>query len=158
MHNVFNRWSLFLIVSIFIFILSFMFFVNGFDSNEFIVPDFDSSAVYGLRPAVPDELNYTVLDDKSIPFSFGLCASPVISDDDLTIWFSNPKDNSSWLLLQVYSDDKLIGSSGVIKEGGFVEKVQCDFSNISNVRFRILAYEPFMYYSNGTVLVDAVIE
>lgn len=157
MRNVFNRWTLCLLVCLSIFVMSLVFFIKGFDSDKFIVPKDDKSAIYGLKPVIADELNYTVLDDASIPFSFGLCANPIVDGGDLVVWFNNPKDNESWLLLRAYSEDKLLGSSGVIKEGGFVEKIHGNFDNVSDVTFKILAYEPFLYYSNGTVSVDVMV-
>ena len=157
MSNIFNRWTLFLVICLSIFVMSVLFFIKGFDTDRFIIPEDDKDAMYGLNPIIQDELNYTILDDQSIPFSFGLCATPAVSNGDLVVWFSNPKDNSSWLLLRAYSENKLIGSSGIVKQGGFIEKIHGDFNNVSSVSFKVLAYEPFMYYSNGTVSVDVSI-
>lgn len=154
MKDVFNRWTLCLVVCLSLFVLSIIFFISGFDSNEFIVPSDDESAVYGLNPIVADELNYTVLSDPNLPFSFGLCASPIVDNGDLIVYFNNPIENDSWLLLRAYSNDKLIGSSGIVKQNGFVERVHGDFNNVSNITFKVLAYEPNMYYSVGTVSVE----
>ncbi len=151
-----NRWYLIMAACAILCLGAFLFMLTGLKQTErFTVPVAESGAVDGAVPALTSELCYTVLDEGQMPFSVGVCARPVRNPEGLSVWFTNPEGSESWLLLKAYdSRGNLLGQTGTLEPGQYVESIAGDFSGADEVTLQVLAYEPYLYYSNGTVTLD----
>ena len=87
-------------------------------------------------------------------FSFATCGKPSLKDGKITAYFTNPEDNEVWLLVKVYDESgkKLLGQSGIIRNGEYVEQIALDKtpSEDCKIIFKIYSYEPDTYYSKGS--------
>ena len=121
---------------------------------EFVPPEFDSNAISGIPGDVPSELNYGSPSVQN-EFGFLLCGTPAVTDDnDLRIYFTSPSTNNVWLLIKIYDvEGEMIGASGLLRPGEYVEYVKLDrtVESGSDIRIKVLSYEIDTYYSKGTV-------
>lgn len=118
--------------------------------SEFEAPEFEKNAVVGIPEGV-DAYAYREIkiDDN---FVFSLCMEPVVENDALNIFFTSHKDNDVWMLIRVYDakTEEIIGSSGLIRAGEYVEKVTLsDIPSDKSVKVKVLSYEKDTYLSHG---------
>lgn len=142
---------------------SFMVHTMGRTTTVFAPPQFDESAAQGNpREAAELPADWSVLDDVEMPFSVGISGLPQKTDDNaLKVWFYNPEDNGSWLQLQILdADGQVLGSSGLLKPGSYVENISGSFEGMaksSEVSMKVLGYEPNLYYSQGSFILRSQI-
>lgn len=122
--------------------------------SDFIPPEFDTNAVAGMPEDIPAELNYGSPISQS-EFLFALCGTPTVTEDSrLRIYFTSHVDNEVWLSIKIYtSDERLIGSSGLLRAGEYVEFIDLSEPVLpdSEIKIKIISYEPDTYYSRGVV-------
>ena len=119
---------------------------------DFVPPEFDENAVSGVPDNVPQELNYGSPISQN-EFLFALCGTPSLTDENsLHIYFTSHEENQVWLLIRIYTaDGVLIGESGLLRPGEYVEYVELSERVSGRLKLRILSYEPDTYYSKGAV-------
>lgn len=117
---------------------------------EFEVPPFEENAIFG-KPYVEESLSYRDIDVNG-NFVFSLCGMPRVEDGELVLYFSSNEKNVPWLLIKVYdTDGNEIGKSGMLRAGEYVRSVTLStVPEDSEVRVKIVSYEPDTYYSMGT--------
>lgn len=127
-------------------------FVYKQNDSGFVPPDFDANAVSGY-PTVVDEYaqyqNIRVNED----FAFSMCLCPRYNNGKAEIYLAAAKDNNAYTLIKLYDKDgALIGESGLLKPGEYVQYVDIAFvpSEDTEITARVLSYEPKTYYSLGT--------
>lgn len=121
---------------------------------EFIPPKFDQAAQAG-EPEVAENLGYGMLDAQA--YSVALCGSPLVRDGKAILYLTNPKENKVWLKVRILdSSDKVIGQSGLLKQGQYVEAVSLDDvpQNDMQVQLKIMAYQPETYHSAGAAVLS----
>ena len=122
-------------------------------TTEFTPPAFDDSAVSGMPDDVPEWLNYGSPATQN-EFGFLLCGTPAVTGDNrLRCYFTSPASNRVWLLLKIYDrDGNLLGASGLLRPGEYVEYIDLDqaIPQGSEIRIKVLSYETDTYYSKGT--------
>ena len=118
---------------------------------DFTAPPFDNSAVTGVPESVDESLRYGNISVEDT-FSFAMCGSPTLEGNKLRVFFTCSAENDVWLLMKVYdTKGNLIGKSGMIRMGEYVEYVTLDtVPKDKNLVFKILSYEPETYYSKGS--------
>ena len=127
-------------------------FVMKQNDNGFVPPAFDSTAVSGY-PTVTDQYaqyqNIRVNED----FAFSMCLCPMYSDGKAEIYFAAAGDNNVYTLVKLYDQDgDLIGESGLVKPGEYVQSIGVSIvpTEYTDITARVLSYEPETYYSKGT--------
>ena len=118
---------------------------------DFTPPPFDENAVAGVPENVDQSMGYGKLSVEGKYF-FAMCGNPTLKGDQLRVFFTCNAENDVWLLLKVYdTEGDLIGKSGIVRMGEYVEYVTLDkIPDENKLMFRILSYEPETYYSNGS--------
>ena len=116
----------------------------------FTPPPFDTDAVQGT-PDVPENLGWGEVDAQV--YKASVCGVIIPEGDTADVWFTNPESNSVWLKLRVMdSDGNIIGETGIIKPGEYVQAVT--FTVIpqkgDTIGLKLMAYEPETYYSAGS--------
>lgn len=119
--------------------------------DTFVPPEFEKEAKQGT-PKVPESLGYMPLD-VSEGFRVSVCGNLKTDGDTAEIWLTSAKENQVWLKLQLYEGTRLLGETGVLKPGEYVQKVH--LSNVSakttEVKMKLIAYTPDTWYSAGNV-------
>lgn len=119
--------------------------------QEFVPPAFESAVQVG-EPQPPEELGYTSVS-ISDGYMFGICSAPILTEDrQLQVWFSSPADNQVWMRLQVCGEgDSVLGETGVIKPGEYVEYVELtgELPAKETVVYQITGYTPESWHSAG---------
>ena len=127
---------------------------------EFIPPEFEAAAVAGV-PEVPDNMGYAEIFKDGMTFSAWLCGAAAQENGEAVVYFTNPAENTEWLKLRIYSEDNtLLGETGLLKPGEYIRSVPLDgtVSSGSNIKMRIMGYEPDTYLSAGSVTMNTVIQ
>ena len=119
--------------------------------GEFIPPAFEENAIEGAPKGTlpPDYGKMTVSED----FAFCMCAAPILTGNDLAVYFTSPEDNSVRMLLRLYDKDgALLYESGLLKPGEHLPSVTLSrpLTSGESVYARVLSYEPETYYSMGS--------
>lgn len=122
-------------------------------------PDFEPNAVVGA-PMVDKSLGFstlTVRDDYAIQ----ICGSPAFDGQNVHLYLTNPKGNNVWFRAEILSEDgEVLGSTGVLKQGQYIECVQL-YDEIkedtTTVMVRIVGYVPNTWHSAGNVNLQIVL-
>jgi len=126
---------------------------------DFIKPPFEASAVEGL-PDVPEAAGYHKISADGMPFSAYLCGNVTINANLITVYFTNPAENSVWLKLRILDENGVIlGESGILRPNEYVESIMLSASLPDNtpIKMKIMAYEPNTYHSEGAVIVQTTV-
>ena len=127
--------------------------------GEFVPPVFESTAQQGV-PEVPEELGYTSPYQEGMAYRFSVCANVTMDGDLATVYFTNPEENTVYLKLRVLNGDgEILGETGLLKPGEYVsDVVLCNNLALSTeVRLKIMSYEPGTYMSAGSVVLKTEI-
>lgn len=120
----------------------------------FTPPDFDDSAVRGEPGEVDPSSAYGTLNFTE-DISVSMCGEIAVNDGMATVWFASHTDNTVWMRMEVYdADGTLLGTSGVIRAGEYVERIVLfALPKSSEGTAKIITYEPQTYYSRGVFTV-----
>ena len=125
----------------------------------FVPPEFDATAVAGELEEGTIQ-NYKVLEQEGMNFKVGFCGKPQLKDGKTYVYFANVKDNSVWLKLRALDKDgNQLYDTGIIKPGQYIEYIELG-ENIKakdEITFKVMAYQPDTYYSEGAVSLNTVI-
>lgn len=131
---------------------------TGKNTGDFVPPEFDTAAVDGT-PAVDAALGWAAL---SISEDYNVHVCGVLNADSngsLPLYFTNDAGNAVWAKLRVLnSDNEIIGETGLLKPGQYVERVQLnEKAAAGDVTLQIMGYQPETYYSAGSVGLATVL-
>ena len=127
------------------------------EQPNFTPPPFEENAHSGT-PQVPDGLGWSELDAQA--YKASVCGKAVVENGQMQIFLTNPQTNEVWLKLRVMDEDgNVLGETGLIKPGEYVQAVQLSETppQGSVVRLKLMGYEPETYYSAGAVTLNTTI-
>ncbi|MBQ8404508.1 MAG: hypothetical protein IJX55_08825 [Clostridia bacterium] len=127
--------------------------LTGGREVEFTPPPFDADAVAGT-PSVPDGFGYGEFWQEGMTYRFSVCGNVTADGTEATLYFTNSEGNEVWLKLRVLDKGgKILGETGLIKPGEYVEKVTLSgtFEAGTEIVLKVMGYEPETYYSAGSV-------
>lgn len=125
----------------------------------FVPPEFEVNAIIGMPDANKVE-GYSILGQDDLGFKVGFCGKPELKDGKTYVYFANVKENNVWLKLRALDkDDNKIYDTGIIKPGQYIEYIELGENIKANdeITFKVMAYQPDTYYSEGAVLLNTVI-
>lgn len=127
-------------------------YVHKKAQSSFTPPPFDAGAVTGTPEIQDDSAQYrTVKIGDEILFSMCLC--PKYEDGEAKLFFASDKENFAFLRVLLFdTDGNLVGESGLIKPGDYVEGLALSFTPTSDttINAKILSYDLKEYTSMGT--------
>ena len=140
---------LIILVSIIIFLL-----ININSKKQFKKPEFDKNAT-----TIPEKLEYK---EKAIKISEGysLYIDPIPKldqNDNLSINLVSLEENKIWIKVRILNaKEEIIGETGLIKPGEYLEKVQINqqLSENDQITYKIMGYEKDTYRSAGTISLN----
>ena len=127
------------------------------EESEFKKPEFDSTAVRGV-PDISNETSWSELDAQA--FKVSLCGKIKIIDGKADIWFTNPESNEVWMKLRALDENgDILGETGLIRPGEYIQSINFDIiPETEEIFIKVMAYEPEVYYSAGSVTLRTLIE
>lgn len=118
-------------------------------------PAFDPAAQVGT-PTVAQEYQWTPVEVTD-GYTISLCAQPRVEGDEAVVFFTSPQDNQVWVKLQLLTQEgKLLGESGVVRNGAYVERVTLaqPVTQDTPVVMQVVGYTPETWYSAGNVQLN----
>ncbi len=128
------------------------------EPQQFVAPEFDSAAVAGTPTDADD--SWTPIYKEGMEFSAHVCGRVIVNDNAADIYFTNDEGNDVWMKLRIIdTEGNILGETGLIKPGEYVRSVTFDTvpSSGTEIKMKIMAYEPETYYSAGAVSLNTVI-
>ncbi|MBQ3122837.1 MAG: hypothetical protein IJC14_01630 [Firmicutes bacterium] len=127
--------------------------------EDFEAPSFDEGAVLGVPENVDGAYRYSELAVAE-GFIVSMCIDPVEVEGEAQVYFTSAAENIVWTKLQLFDENgKLLGESGVLRPGEYVESVT--LLNVpkesSLIIAKLLSYEPDTYYSKGTATAQIML-
>jgi len=127
--------------------------------DGFTPPPFDGTAAQGT-PEVSDNLGWLPVEATGI-FTASVCGRITIVDQTADVYLTSVQTNMVWLKLRVLdSHGDIIGETGLIKPGEYVKSVT--FRDVpadgSDIKLKIMAYEPETYFSAGSASLNTTIK
>ena len=140
---------LIILISIIIFLL-----ININSKKQFKKPEFANAAT-----SIPEKLEYK---EKAIKVSEGysLYIDPIPKldqNDNLSINLVSLEENKIWIKVRILNaKEEIIGETGLIKPGEYLEKVQINqqLSKNDQITYKIMGYEKDTYRSAGTISLN----
>lgn len=144
---------LIILISIIIFLL-----ININSKKQFKKPEFANAAT-----SIPEKLEYK---EKAIKVSEGysLYIDPIPKLDqnaNLSINLVSLEENNIWIKVRILNaKEEIIGETGLIKPGEYLEKVQINqqLSKNDQITYKIMGYEKDTYRSAGTISLNTRID
>ena len=150
--------------NIIIYIIMLIIAISGFivtlnyynNKKKFQQPTFDKTAKMG-EPAVEENLGYMPLDAEGL-YKIALCGKPKIENNKLKLYLTSDETNSVYLKARIYKNNKIVGESGLIKTGEYIEYIPVKNISINDeITVKIMGYEIENYYSAGIVNIDLTV-
>lgn len=124
----------------------------------FTPPPFESSAQSGI-PDTNDE-SWTKVYQEGMNFTAYVCGNVRLKEKRADVFFTNITENNVWMKLRLTDENgKILGETGLIKPGEYVQSVQFGTPPKigQKIKIKIMAYEPETYYSAGAVLLNTTV-
>lgn len=140
-------------------VMFFALFTPKTELGEFVPPQFDENAVLGA-PNAEEGLGFCEVYKDNMPYRFFVCGKPRADSGELTVYFTNPKENNAWLKMRVYSEDgSLLAESGIIKQGEYIKSLVLNkpVEKGESIIYKIMGYEAESYKSIGSVTLTSAI-
>lgn len=128
-------------------------------TNSFVPPSFDNTAENGT-PSVDEDLGYSEIYQDGMDFKAWICGNVKVNNSSAVVYFTNDPENDVWMKLRILDQSgNTLGETGLIKPGEYVESVKLETvpENGSDIKLKIMAYEPDTYYSAGSVSLNTTI-
>lgn len=125
---------------------------------SFQPPAFDPAAQVGT-PTVAQEYQWTPVEVTD-GYTISLCAQPRVEGDEAVVFFTSPQDNQVWVKLRLLTQEgKLLGESGVVRSGAYVERVALaqPVTQDTPVVMQVVGYTPETWHSAGKVQLNATL-
>lgn len=122
--------------------------------SMFKAPEHDPMAIVSTDILEDD----TMSDFEKLPvaegYAVGLSTQPLYDDGQLFLNLYNYEDNQVWYLVKIYDGKKLIGKSGILYQGEYLESVPIKNVEVGQeLTLKIVAYTPDEYHSEGIATV-----
>lgn len=127
--------------------------------DTFTPPPFETEAVDGV-PTVSEYLGYTELYQEGMAYRVSICGVVTMKEEQARVYFTNAESNTKYLKLRILDEqDQILGETGLLKPGQYVEWVQLSerLEPGTNIRLKIMGYEPETYESAGSVVLRVTI-
>lgn len=128
------------------------------DNLNFIPPAFEEYAQKG-EPEVSEDCSWSKVD--ATVFNASLCGQIESGTKEPEVWLQNPADSEVWLKLRVEDEEgNVLGETGILKSNEYVKKINLSraLQDGEAVRLRLMSYEPEIYYSAGSVVLNTTAE
>ncbi len=136
-------------------------FLSKDDSQigKFVPPADDPTAIVGFPAETDSSAQYS---DVKVNDSFviSLALAPLYKDGGAQVFFASDANNTVNTLVRLYdSDGKMIGESGLVKPGEYVESVAISLvpTKTTSIFAKVLSYEKETYYSMGTTSGELIL-
>ncbi len=143
------RKKLISILAILLIIIIYLIFIY---KPSFKVPDFEKEAkkYTELKEMKPLEIkeNYVVYIGKNIK----------IKNSVLSFYLASAKNNNVYIKCRVYEENKIIGETGLIKPGEYIEKIKLKKILAEKVTIKIMGYDIKTYQSTGSVKFEVQVK
>lgn len=129
-------------------------------NSEYIPPEFDTSAVTGM-PEVSEEYGWSEIYEQGMNYSVGICKKIINIDNKAKVYVYNSENNNVWLRLRILDEnDEILGQSGLIKPGEYVEDIELSkkIYNEQKIKIKIMSYQKETYYSEGSITLNTNIQ
>lgn len=150
---------IFILVSIIVFVL----FINKDNivrKKKFVAPVMDENAVVGSPLDVDADLSYQEMSIKD-DYVVYLCATPVINDNKLIIYFTSSDRNKDLLKIRIFDKDNyLLGESYLIEPNSYIKEIELNRKLEDNelISIKVMSYEKGTYYSNGSFKLNVFVK
>lgn len=149
-----NKLLIILSTILIVFICVIVFLLINIDrKSTFKKPEFDKSA-----EEIPSNLNYEESVLKVVDgYSIYISSSPKFEDNHLKIDFISLGTNNIWIKVRILDENnKIIGETGLVKPGEYLEKVKLNKSLKSKdqIKYKIMGYEIDSYLSAGVIKLN----
>lgn len=128
-----------------------------YDKAQYKPPAFEENVVEGLPQLSEDEkelYGYSPLK-LSESTSIYVCGDPQFDDNSVDLYVTNPKENNSWIMCEIFtSDGESVGKSGIIKQGFYLKNLNKTKQTLDDNKLTVKIYffEPDTYYSAGQII------
>ncbi len=125
--------------------------------RTFHAPEHEEGAAKG-NPSGSHAGHYEELPVRD-GYVVGIDTSPLYHDGSLYLHVANRKDNTVWLMAQVYKEEEQIAKTGIFYPDEYVKKIPCSqkLSAGDKLLIRVLAYEPDTYHSEGVAQISTTV-
>lgn len=148
---------IFSLVLIILLILIVGLLINLHYKQSFRPPKFDSNA----SNKIPTNVDYqSELLNVGEGYSIYISAKPKLIKNNLKVDFISLDRNNIWIKIRVLHNDEIIGESGLVKPGQYLEKIKLNkkVSAKDNITYMIMGYEPETYLSAGTITLNTRVD
>lgn len=143
---------LFTILVVFICIICCL-LINIDKKSTFKKPEFDKNV-----EEIPDDLDYEKSVLKVVEgYSIYISPSPKLDSNYLKIDFISFDTNNIWIKVRILdNNDNIIGETGLVKPGEYLEKVKLNKTIKENdkIKYKIMGYEKDSYLSAGAISLN----
>lgn len=149
------------VVCIFIMVCMVLILVPGGKRKQgrFIPPKFESKTVLGA-PTVDDRLGWSEIYQEGMSFKAYVCGNIIVDNKSADVYFTNVSDNTVWMKLRIIDENEnILAETGLLKPDEYVKSIVFNIDPLEGIKIKlkIMAYEPFTYYSAGAVTLNTTI-
>ena len=122
------------------------------NKNRFVPPDFDESVIKGT-PEVPEGLGYSPIEVEQ-GYNVYVCGNLIVNGNNVDVYFTSPETNTVWVLLRMVDEyGTVLGETGIVQPGEYIKSLRLNTvpEQETNVKLKIIAYQPETYISMGSV-------
>lgn len=127
--------------------------------GAFVPPAFEEAVIEGT-PDVPEGLGYSAPFQDGMAYRFAVCGNVTMEGNRALVYLTNPGENHVWIKLRVLDGSgEVLGETGLLKPGQYVQSVELNAALTPGtpVRLKIMGYEPEIYTSAGSVVLNTQI-
>lgn len=129
------------------------------EQRAFVPPAFEKHA-QGGTPHVPEGLGYSAPFQEGMAYRFAVCGNVTMEGNQALVYLTNPAENEAWIKLRIFDKSgNMLGETGLLKPGQYVQYVELNTALLPGtpVRLKIMGYEPEIYTSAGSVVLNTQI-
>lgn len=127
--------------------------------GTFVPPAFEEAAIEGA-PNVPEGLGYSAPFQEGMAYRFAVCGNVIMEGNQALVYLTNPAENDAWIKLRIFDESgNVLGETGLLKPDQYVQCVTLSAELVPGtpVRLKIMGYEPEIYTSAGSVVLNTQI-
>ena len=133
---------------IIIILISVFIYLFAFYKTKFEIPKFDKNAktyekIEKIEPIEIDK-NYLVYIDGNMK----------AKKDNLFVYVASDKENKVYFKVRIYQDEEIIGESGLLKAGQYIDKIKITKKIKGTITLKIMGYNMKTYRSAGKALFE----
>ena len=127
--------------------------------GKFVAPKMDATAVEGNPEGIDKQFTYQEMLIKE-DYVVGLCATPKVERNILTIYFTSNINNKNLLKVRIFDKNGVIlGESGLIKPNSYIKDIELNryLEDNESISIKVMSYEKDTYYSNGSFKLNVFV-